>query len=108
MCPIRIEQVKDIIEQNLPECWLPLEACLSTVGAAMLKDVDHCIGLILVGQPGGRKTTTMGLLGTEAPFYKLDSFTPASFVSHDASKNEAALQRIDLLPKVKHNRKSVV
>lgn len=102
MCPIRIEQVKDIMEQNLPECWPPLEACLSTIGGAMLKDVDHCIGLILVGAPGGRKTTTIGLIGTEAPFYKLDTFTPASFVSHDASKTEASLRKIDLLPKIKH------
>jgi len=102
MCPIKIEQVKDVMLDNLPECLPPLEACLSTIGAAMLKDVDHCIGLILVGAPGGRKTTTIGLLGTGAPFYKLDTFTPASFVSHDASKTEAALRKIDLLPRIQH------
>lgn len=102
MCPIRIEQVKDIMLENLPECWPPLEACLSMIGAALLKDIDHCIGLILVGAPGGRKTTTIGLLGIGDPFKKLDSFTPASFVSHDASKTEASLRKIDLLPQLKH------
>ena len=63
MCPIKIEQVKDVMLKNLPECLPPLKTCLSIIGAAMLKDVDHCIGLILVGAPGGRKTTTIRLLG---------------------------------------------
>jgi len=102
MCPIRIEQVKDIMEQNLPDCWLPLEACLSAIGAAMLKDIDHCIGLILVGEPGGRKTTTIDLLGRADPIYLTDSFTPASFVSHDATKTPQQLEKIDLLPRIKH------
>ncbi|MFC2043996.1 helix-turn-helix domain-containing protein [Chloroflexota bacterium] len=99
---VQIEQVKGIMEQNLPECWSPLEACLSIIGAATLKDIDHCIGLILVGAPGGRKTTTIGLLGRRDPLIKIDTFTPASFVSHDASKTEASLQKIDLLPQIKH------
>ena len=99
---IHIEQVKKVVLDNLPDCWAPLEACLSIIGAAMLKDVDHCIGLILVGAPGGRKTTTISLLGTENPLKKLDTFTPASFVSHDASKTEATLRKIDLLPRIQH------
>jgi len=60
------------------------------------------VGLILVGAPGGRKTTTIGLLGIRDPLKKLDTFTPASFVSHDASKTEASLRKIDLLPQIKH------
>jgi hypothetical protein len=99
---IQIEQVQKVVLQNLPECWAPLEACLSTIGAAMLKDIYHCIRLILVGAPGGRKTTTIGLLGKGDPLKKLDTFTPASFVSHDASKNEASLKKIDLLPQIRH------
>lgn len=110
MSKLSIEQLKFTVDANLPECWLPLEAALSMVGAAMLKDVDHCIGLIIVGEPGGRKSTTLELLGSRDlnnkddnyPILRLNNFTPASFVSHNAARSEKQLERIDLLPKIRH------
>lgn len=100
--PITIDQVEAVVKRELPECWPPLEACLSVVGAAMLEDVHHCIGLILVGEPGGRKGTTLSMLGSDEPIYRCDDFTPASFVSADATKTEEQLARIDLLPQIRH------
>jgi len=100
--PITIQQVEAVVKRELPDCWLPLEACLSVVGAAMLKDVYHCIGLILVGSPGGRKGTTLTMLGSNDPIYRCDDFTPASFVSADATKTEEQLIEIDLLPQIRH------
>jgi len=97
-----IQEVEAVVKRELPDCWPPLEACLSVIGAAMLKDVYHCIGLILVGPPGGRKGTTSSMLGSNAPIYRLDDFTPASFVSADATKTEEQLSQIDLLPQIKH------
>ena len=97
-----IQQVEAVVRRDLPDCWLPLEACLSVIGASMLKDVNHCIGLILVGEPGGRKGTTLTMLGSNAPIYRCDDFTPASFVSADATKTEGQLARIDLLPQIRH------
>lgn len=102
MSPIPIENIKYAMDVNLPECWLPLEATLSTIGAAMLRDVDHCIGLILVGEPGGRKSTTLELLGSDSPIVRIHRFTPASFVSHDATKKDEQLRKIDLLPQIQH------
>lgn len=100
--PITIQQVEAVVKRELSDCWLPLEACLSVVGAAMLKDVYHCIGLILVGSPGGRKGTTLTMLGSNDPIYRCDDFTPASFVSADATKTEEQLIEIDLLPQIRH------
>lgn len=97
-----IQQVEAVVRRELPGCWLSLEACLSIIGAAMLKDVHHCIGLILVGEPGGRKGTTLSMLGSEEPIYRCDDFTPASFVSADATKTNEQLSRIDLLPQIRH------
>jgi hypothetical protein len=99
---ITIQQVEAVVKRELPDCWPPLEACLSVIGAAQLKDVYHCIGLILVGQPGGRKGTTLSMLGSNNPIYRLDDFTPASFVSADATKTNEQLSRIDLLPQIRH------
>ena len=97
-----IQEVEAVVKRELPDCWSPLEASLSVIAAAKLKDVHHCIGLILVGSPGGRKGTTLGILGTKDPVLRLDDFTQASFVSHDAKKIEEQLQKIDLLPQVRH------
>ncbi len=99
---ITIQQVEAVVRRELPACWLPLEASLSVVGASMLKDIHHCVGLILVGAPGGRKGTTLSMLGTDDPIYRCDDFTPASFVSADATKTTEQLKRIDLLPQLKH------
>lgn len=97
-----IQQVEAVVKRELPDCWHPLEACLSIIGATVLKDVDHCIGLIFVGSPGGRKSTTLELLGSKEPFYLEHRFTPASFVSHSATATEDELKEIDLLPRIRH------
>lgn len=102
MNKITIEQVKFTVDANLPECWLSLEAVLSAIGAAMLRDVDHCIGLIIVGEPGGRKSTTLELIGSNEPIFRIHKFSPASFVSHNAARKPEQLVQIDLLPKIKH------
>ena len=99
---VTIQQVEDVVKQQLAGCWPPLEACLSVIGAAQLKDVHHCLGLILVGSPGGRKGTTLSMLGSGTPIYRCDDFTPASFVSADATKTPEQLAEIDLLPQIKH------
>ena len=102
MSCITIEHVEAVVKSELPEIWAALEASLSLVGASKLSDVDHCIGLIIVGEPGGRKTTTTELIGNETPFYKENKFTPASFVSHYPGKNVNELAKVDLLPRIKH------
>lgn len=102
MNKLTIDFVKQAVHANLPDCWLPLEAALSTIGAAILRDVDHCIGLIIVGEPGGRKSTTLELLGSNEPIFRVHKFSPASFVSHHAASNDKQLANIDLLPKIKH------
>lgn len=98
---VNIEQVREQVQEDLPDCWLPLEACLSLTAARQLKDLDHCVGLIIVGPSGGAKSTTLELLGRKDPIVVRDNFTPASFVSHDASKSEEELRKIDLLPQLK-------
>jgi hypothetical protein len=102
MKPLDIRSVKFTIEANLPQVWEPVEAVLSTIGAAMLKDVDHCVGLILVGEPGGRKSTTLELLGSDTPIIRIYKFSPASFVSHNAARKPEQLAKIDLLPQIRH------
>ncbi len=92
--------LKHTVQELLPECWLPVEACLSLIASRMIIDVDHCLGLILVAPSSGSKGTTFDILGYDSPIAKRSSFTPASLVSHDTSKSEAQLKKIDLLPQI--------
>lgn len=82
------------------------KAGLALVGSHSLMQREHCLSLIYVGAAGKGKSISVDLLKsdrttTENYLYRVDNFTPASFVSHAANKNPAQLAKIDLLPKVK-------
>jgi len=102
MDSVELKQVRDIVEEHFPTLWEPVDVVLSVVGAAMLKDLSHCIGLILQDQPSSSKTTVLDFLGKEAPIHIEPNFTVASFVSQYAGVTKEALTEIDLLPRIKH------
>jgi len=97
----KIEDVKKVVEEHFPEMWFYTEACLSVIATLKLKDLSNCVGLILQGAPSSTKTTLLSFFYGHPMFHKSDSFTPKSFVSH-MNRSEAELQKIDLLPKIKH------
>lgn len=102
MSSTTIAQVKDMIEKEFPTLWEPVEVALSTIAAGLLKDLPHCIGLIYQDQPSSSKTTVLDMLGYKDPIHVEPNFTPASFVSQYAGKSEKELDKIDLLPRIKH------
>ncbi|MCX5996966.1 MAG: hypothetical protein NTV42_04965 [Chloroflexi bacterium] len=97
-----LKQVRDTVTQYFPTLWEPVDAVLSVTGAAVLSDLSHCIGLILQDQPSSSKTTVLDLLGDKDPIHIEPNFTPASFVSQYAGVAKADLDKIDLLPRIKH------
>lgn len=80
-----------------------MEAFLSAQASLLLCGSGGGTGLVVVGPSSSGKTTALKLLGEdEDMFYRSDDLTPASFVSHDASKSEDQLAENDLLPKLAH------
>jgi len=91
---------------NDPAIVAATEACWSVVAAMCIKDIEGCPAVILEGPAASRKTTVLrffgGLLADKGITYHDDKFTPASFVSHMASKTDEQLESIDLLPRIAH------
>ena len=86
-----------------PAVGLGLEAGLSAEATLWLEDPAACTPVIIVGPPGGAKSTVIGIIrGERSSLYYSDSLSPHAFVSHFAGKTKSQLQsEVDLLPKVR-------
>ncbi len=101
--PAACARVKAMIESYFPALWLPLEAVLATMLAMVPDDVVNPPTCILVGPSSSAKTTVLDLVGEiEDVTYRSDKFSPKAFVSHAANVKRAELEKIDLLPRLKH------
>jgi hypothetical protein len=98
------EYLRQLILNNFDaETWDATEAMLSAHATLLLQGQSGGIGLVITGPSGSGKTTVLKFLeGLEEMVYRSDDVTPASFVSHDSSKTEEQLKKVDLLPKIKH------
>lgn len=99
--PITYDEWREVITKNFPHLWPFAEACASAITILLIKDaLPFC--LVLQGVPGCGKTTTLSFFYNFVHSHKTDKFTPASFVSHAPQKSEKELEKVDLLPKLKH------
>jgi len=92
-----------MIERYFPTLWSPLEAALATMLAMAPDDVVNPPTCILVGPSSAAKTTVLDIIGElEGITYRSDKFTPKALVSHAANVKRTDLEKIDLLPRIKH------
>ena len=100
---VTFEEWKKEINEHFPELWGATKSCASVIAQLILTDVHNPFCLVLVDAPSSGKTVTLNFFaGIKDLVETLDSITPASFVSNMAGKSEAQLQKIDLLPRIKH------
>jgi len=99
--PITYDEWREVIRKNFPDLWSYAEACASTVAILLIKDALP-FALVLQGVPGCGKSTTLSFFDDFIQSHRTDKFTPASFVSHAPQKSEKELEKVDLLPKLKH------
>jgi hypothetical protein len=98
--PITFDEWRKSITDNFPHLWPYAEACASTITVLLIKDAQP-VSVVLQGVPGSGKTTTLNFFKGFPYSHSTDRFTPKSFVSHVAQKEETELQKIDLLPRIK-------
>jgi len=105
--PITLDTVQTVIQKHFPQLWPAVEAGLATCATLLLADNVNPVALIYVGPAGSGKTTVLNMFegakvtGAEL-MYRSDKFTPAAFVSHSAKASAKDLEKIDLLPRIKH------
>ncbi len=96
----KYENLQRVVKKNFPEAWSLLEFCLAVKS---ILNIDGCtipfMGVILA-KPSSMKTLVIQLFRKYPQSLYTDNFTPASFVSHNAAKNEEQLRKLDLLPKL--------
>lgn len=80
--------------------WFLTEAAISVVISCILSDSSNPLALIFVDGPSTEKTTVLDLFDGLKMTYKVDKFTPASFLSQAANVNTKDLSKVDLLPKI--------
>jgi hypothetical protein len=101
--PVTFEQWRCVIAANFPTLARPAEVCLSVIAQLLLNDVSNPFALALVDVPSSGKTITLNFFGgTEELIYTSDNFTPAAFVSHASNVKREDLDKVDLLPRIRH------
>ncbi len=103
-----LHEVERTVTRHFPAMFPWVWATLAVSAVRCLRDSHQPVALIGIGLPGAGKTEPLSFLmptneddDLAEYFYRSDGFTPAAFVSHLASKTTAALDDIDLLPRIK-------
>jgi len=100
---MRIQDWRDEISKHFPEFVIPAEIGLSVYCQLLIDDITNPFGLVFIDVPSSGKTITLNFFsGVEELTYSSDNFSPASFVSHAANVKTKDLEKIDLLPKIRH------
>ena len=92
---------KVVVGEHFPGLVPPVAACIATACSLILSDLSNCPALVLIGQPSSSKTTILEFINPSF-VYLSDNFTPRAFVTHAANIKKADLEKIDLLPRLKH------
>lgn len=95
-----------IIDVYGEELWTAIKTGMGVVASLSFEGVSTPISLLYEGGAGRGKSTIINVLDpdrteTREKMYRLDKFTPKSFVTHAANVDHDKIAEIDLLPKLK-------
>jgi hypothetical protein len=96
----KYNNLKKVIDENLPQLRLQIELQLSVNSILHIKDCTLPMAVIVLGAPSSLKTQGIELFRKWPTTYYTDNFSARSFVSHNTSVKREQLQEIDLLPKL--------
>lgn len=101
---IALRDVREtVLDEFDQQTWNVMETVMSAHLTLCIDGLESCFGLIIEGPSGSGKSTALRPFeNVSGQFYRSDDVTPASFVSHDASRSSNELDDDDLLPRIKH------
>jgi hypothetical protein len=92
----------ETVKAHFPELWPAVDVGLSVCASLLLADNVNPVAVVYVGPAAAGKTTVVNMFADHSLTYVSDSFTPASFVSNAANVSSEQLEKVDLLPRIKH------
>jgi len=104
---ITLKDVMTVVEGHYSGLLQAIKTGIGVIASLSLQRRDNCLALIYEGCSGVGKSTVVSVLMPDRPttnkfMYRLDDFTPASFVSHAANRKRTDLVAVDLLPKIRN------
>lgn len=101
--PVEIDQWRRGIESNFPDLRRAAETCLSVVCQLLIHEITNPFALVLIDAPSSGKTIVIDMFdGINGVTYSTDAFSPSAFVTHVAGRTKQQLEKIDLLPRIRH------
>lgn len=97
-----LEDMSKEIEKNFPNRSFAVTVALSVKAQMLIDGITQPFTLIFMGNPSTSKSTILEIVGCLPDSYVSDSFTPKSFVSHASNTKKKDLEKVDLLPRIKH------
>lgn len=92
----------NIVKENLPSIWLPLEFTLSIKCIINVAKITLPFAGIVLGAPSTLKTASLIMLNKWPQTFYTDHFTSKSLVSHSTAVTKEELIEIDMLPRWKN------
>lgn len=94
---------RESVGKVFPECLAAGEVGIAVLAQLLITDVRNPFGLVYVDVPSAGKTITLNFFADVPELvYPTDSFTPSSLVSHASNRKQKDLEKIDLLPRIRH------
>src|SRR5688500_8408669 len=90
----RYENLYKIVNDNMPELWIPLDFALSIKTILNIRGCTLPFAGILLGPPSSLKSQIVELFRRWKSTYYTDNFTPRTFISHYAGIKEEQLKKI--------------
>jgi hypothetical protein len=108
--PNRAEKLS-VLQQTIvgaygEELWTAIKTGIAVIGSLSFRGIANPISLLYEGGSGRGKSTIINVLNpdradTKKFVYRLDNFTPKSFVSHAANVPKGDIEKIDILPQLR-------
>lgn len=103
--PITVAEKYNQLRQKIVELygkrvWFLTDAALSVHISCLLEDSTNPLALVLVDGPSTEKTTVLDFFEGLPSNYRIDKFTPASFLTQSPAVTGKNLKKVDLLPKL--------
>lgn len=100
--PHALTNLNKKIESLFPGRSFAVIICLVVKAQMLIDGVTQVFTLIVMGNPSSYKSTVLEIIASLPDSYVSDSFTPKSFVSHSANSKKKDLEKVDLLPRIRH------
>lgn len=100
---VDLKDWRNSITKKFPELTFAAETMASVICQLLINDITNPFGLVLIDVPSAGKTIALNFFaGIDSIVYSTDKFSPASFVSHAVNVKKEVLEKIDLLPRIRH------